>query len=223
MILLGKYGRRFLLAVGLLSLTDIILWGLRVLLTGANRYSFIPWNLFLAWLSLAMAVVLVRNLRYERWFSWQNLLLTGLWLAFLPNAWYVLTDFVHVSPSAEISELFDIVLISLLMFTGFILGFASLFLVHRELLARLSLVKSYMLVELAIFVASFSIYLGRDLRWNSWDVIANPGVIINVSDKIIDPFGNPRALNVTILFFILISALYGAFWILTYPGKAKRP
>jgi uncharacterized membrane protein len=221
MHLVTGYGRRFLWAVGLLSLADLVLWVFRVLLTGSGRYSFIGWNLFLAWISLAVAVMLVRNLRHHRWRSWQNLLLSLLWLAFLPNTWYVLTDFVHISPNGEVSQLYDIVLMSLLVFTGFILGFASLFLVHRELLARYRAAESYFLIEVIILLSSFAIYLGRDLRWNSWDFIANPGVIVNVSDRIADPFGNPRAINVTLLFFLLISVLYLAFWIFTYPTKAK--
>jgi uncharacterized membrane protein len=130
-------------------------------------------------------------------------------------------DFVHVSPNAEISQLYDIVLISLLVFTSFILGFASLFLIHRQLLSRLKPLSGYLLIEASILTSSFAIYVGRDLRWNTWDVISNPGVLINVSDKIADPFGNPRAFNVTVLFFMLISVLYLAFWIFTYPAKHR--
>jgi uncharacterized membrane protein len=219
---LKRYGPRFLAAAGLLSLADIAFWGLRVLVTGSTRYSFIPWNLALAWISLLFAVNLVRNLKKERWSGWRNISFTLLWLAFLPNTWYVLTDFIHVTPNGEISQLYDIALISLLVFTGFIIGFAGLFLVHRELLRRLDRLKSYALIEAAIFISSLAIYIGRDLRWNSWDVITNPGVIINVSDKIIDPFGSPRFLNVTLLFFVLISLLYGAFWIFTQPPKSGR-
>lgn len=216
------YGKRFLMAAGLLSLVDIVLFNFRELLTGTARFSFIPWNLALAWISLLLAISLTRNLKKQRWLSWQNLLLSVGWLAFLPNAWYVLTDFIHVTPTAEISQIYDIVLISLLVFTAFTLGFAGLFLIHREFLRRFTPLKSFVFIEIIILIASFAIYVGRDLRWNSWDVIANPGVIINVSNNIIDPFGSPRALNVTALFFILISSLYLAFWIFTYTGKQRR-
>jgi uncharacterized membrane protein len=222
MKLLGRYGERFILALAMLSLADIVLWVVRSVLTGTNRYSFIIWNLVLAWISPVIALLLVRSLRHYRWLSGQCLILTVLWLGFLPNTWYVLTDFIHISPTGEISQLFDIVLISLLVFIGFTLGFASLFLVHRELLRRKSELTSYLLIELAILAASFAIYIGRDLRWNTWDVITNPGVIINVSDKIIDPFGSPRVINVTGLFFILISLIYLAFWIITRPAKPAR-
>jgi uncharacterized membrane protein len=216
-MLASRYAERFAWAVGLLSLADICLWMLRVLLTGTTRYAFVPWNLILAWISPLLAYALVRNLRRYRWMSWRNLVLSALWLGFLPNTWYVLTDFVHIVPNGEISQLYDIVLISLLVFVGFILGFASLFLVHRELMRRLSLARAYLVIETVILIASFSIYIGRDLRWNTWDVITNPGAIISVSDRIADPLGSPRAFNVTILFFTLISLLYLSFWIISRP------
>lgn len=214
---------RYLLSVGLLSAASIFFLGLRITLSGSARYWFIPENLALAWISVFLAWLLSKELKNRRWLSWQNILLTFLWLVFLPNTWYVLTDFVHIYPNGEVSQIFDIVLMSLLLFSGFILGLTSLFLVHRQLLARLNQLKSYALIELAIVVSSFAIYLGRDLRWNSWDVIKNPGgLLVNVSDTIGDPFGSPRALNVTLLFFILINIIYLAFWIFTWPVSPTK-
>lgn len=217
-----EWQKRFSLAVGVLSVADIVLLIFRIVLTGSHRYSFIPWNLFLAWVSLVLTGILVRHITRARWLSWPNIGLSILWLAFLPNTFYVLTDFIHVTATAEISQLYDIVLVSLMVFIGFILGLANLFMVHRELLKRLSVTASYAAIEAVILICSFAIYVGRDLRWNTWDVIANPGgVLVNVSNSI-DPFGNPRAFNVTFLFFILISVLYLAFWIFTYPSKGRR-
>ena len=214
---------RFFLAAGLLSVATIFLLSFRVLLSGTTRYWFIPENLLLAWVALFMAWLLCNNLNNQRWLSWKNLLLTFLWLIFLPNTWYVLTDFVHIYPNGEVSQIFDIVLMGLLFLTGFSLGIASLFLVHSELTKRLSLLKSYAFAELAILLSSFAVYLGRDLRWNSWDVVKNPGgLVVNVSDRIVDPFGNPRALNVTLLFFFIVSVVYAAFWILSQPLTSTR-
>ncbi len=216
--------RRFLLAAGLLTGADIAFLLLRVLITGTGRYWFVPENLALAWISFGLAWLLVRNLKKQRWLSWQNIGLTTLWLLFLPNAWYVLTDFIHVFPNGEISQLFDIILIFLLVLNGFALGIAGLFLVQRQLLARRGLADSWLFVEAAILISSFAVYLGRDLRWNSWDIIANPsGLLFNVSDRIVDPFGSQRALNITLLFFILINVAYGAFWIFTWePTPTKK-
>lgn len=218
----AEVGRRFITAIVWLSVADLLFLGLRILLTGTARYWFVPENLALAWASLFFAWNLNKNLTTKRWLSWQNIVLTILWLVFLPNTWYVLTDFIHVFPNGEINQLYDIVMIGLLVFCGFILGLASLFLVHKQLVKRLSSSTSYLLVELVLLLASFAIYLGRDLRWNSWDVITNPsGVIVNVSDRIIDPFGSARAFNITILFFLMLSIIYAAVWWVLRPMPRK--
>lgn len=214
--------RSFLYSLAILSAADLALLIFRFILTGTHRYSFIPGNLALAWLSLLTAWLLVNYVKRHPWWSWHGIGLSIVWLLFLPNTWYVLTDFIHVVPSGEISQLFDIVLIWLLVFVGFILGIASLFLVHRQLLARRSLANSWALIEGAIFISSFAVYLGRDLRWNSWDIITNPaGLFVNVSSQAVDPFGSPRVFNVTMLFFIIINLTYGAFWVLTHSSKKR--
>jgi uncharacterized membrane protein len=217
-----EWRRRFILAAGLLTGADLLLLLLRIIITGTARYWFVPENLALAWISLVFAWLLVHNLRRRRWLDRRNIGLTILWLLFLPNTWYVLTDFIHVYPNGEISQLFDIVLIWLLVLNGFLLGIAGLFLVHRELLARRGLADSWLFIEATIVISSFAVYLGRDLRWNSWDIIANPtGLLVNVSSQIADPFGAPRAITITVLFFIVINVTYGAFWIFSRPSKHR--
>jgi len=213
MSFLNEVEERFVKSVGLLSALCLAFFAYRVLITQTFRYSFVFENLILAWLGLAFGWLLARSVNGNKWLSWKNIGLTVLWLVFLPNTWYVLTDFLHLQPTGEVSELYDIVLIGSLVINGFILGFASLFLVHQQLRKRLGEQKGLALVIVVIFLSCFAIYLGRNLRWNSWDVIANPGgIIINVSDRIIDPLGHPRALNITGLFFVLLSSIYLAFW-----------
>lgn len=183
---------------------------------------FIIWNLVLAWISLVTVWILSNRLKKGKWLSWQNIGLSVIWLIFLPNTWYVLTDFVHVSTNGEISQLFDVVMMAVLTICGFTLGFTSLYLMHKQFLKRLSKQASGLIIVLIILMSSFGIYLGRDLRWNSWDVVTNPsGIIINVSDRIVDPFGQPRAINMTGLFFVLISITYAAIWIVVRPEQSR--
>jgi uncharacterized membrane protein len=213
---------RYLKSVGLISGLCLAFFVVRLILTGSSAYLFIPGNLVLAWLGLFFGWVLVYQLKVTRWVSWQNIALSFLWLFFLPNTWYVLTDFIHVYPTGDISELYDIVMVGSLVMTGFILGFTSLYLVHRELLKRFGNIRAGYLVAGIILLSSFAIYLGRDLRWNSWDVAANPsGIILNVSDRLIDPLGHLRAFNVTGLFFVLLSVMYLAIW-LAFKATKKR-
>lgn len=220
---LAEAERRFLLSAGLLSLLCVGLFIVRAMLTDTNRYWFITENLLLAWLSLIFVWLLANELRHRRWLSPLNITLTVLWLLFLPNAWYVLTDYIHVRPTYEISLLFDIVLFSSLVFAGFTLGFASLYMMHIQLLKRLAARPAHLIIGGVILLSSFAIYLGRELRWNTWDIVANPsGIILNVSDRLIDPLGHIRALNVTALLFVLLGVMYLALWLFLPPRKKGK-
>lgn len=213
MWLRSQAARHYVEALGLASLLCLAMLGFRAQVTGSTHYWFIPENLLLAWAGLAFGWLLVTQLKVRRWLSWQNIGLSIVWLFFLPNTWYVLTDFLHVYPTGEISELYDIVMVGTLVMTGFVLGFTSLYLVHKELTKRLSLAESWAVVESIILLASFAIYLGRVLRWNSWDLVTNTsGLIINVSDRVVDPAGNPHAWSMTGLFFVVLSVSYVAVY-----------
>jgi len=205
--------KRYVESMLLLSLLCLGLLIYRTITTGITRYWFIPGNLVLAWAGLAFGWLLCEQLKNRPWRSWQNISLSVLWLFFLPNTWYLLTDSLHVFPTGEVSELYDVALMACLTLTGFLLGFTSLYLVHKQLVRRLSPARSWLLVELVLFISSFGIYLGRVLRWNSWDIVSNPtGLIINVSDRFIDPLGNPHALDITGLFLVILTVSYIAFW-----------
>lgn len=209
-------------ALSTLSLLCLGLFTFRLAATGVSRYWFVPENLLLAWLALFFGWLLVKQLGNRSWGNWRSILFTFLWIFFLPNAWYVMTDFIHVFDTGEISYLYDIAMISSLSLCGFLLGFASLFSVHRQMVKRLDSISAGFLIEMVILVASFAIYLGRDLRWNTWDVLTNPsGLILNITDRLINPFGYPRALNVTALFFVVISVMYGSLWLFLRPVAPK--
>ena len=215
--------KRFLQTLGIFSALCLGLFVFRLLVTGVSRYWFVPENLLLAWLALFFGWVLVRQLQSRGWRNWRSLILTVLWLLFLPNAWYVMTDFIHVFDSGEISYLYDIAMITALTLTGFLLGFTSLFMVHRQLLKRLDIFSSALLIGAVILLTSFAIYLGRDLRWNTWDIFTNPsGLILSITDRLINPFGFPRAFNVTAIFFVVISVMYLAIWLFLKPVATRQ-
>jgi uncharacterized membrane protein len=222
MSFLNEVEERYLKSVGLLSALCIAFFVYRVFISANWRYGFVIGNLVLAWLGLVFGWLLARRVKNNSWLSWRSIVLTILWLVFLPNTWYVLTDFLHVKPTGEVSEIYDIVLIGTLVINGFILGFTSLYLVHKQIIKRMSENRSFIVIAGVILLSSFAIYLGRNLRWNSWDVIANPsGVILSVSDRIIDPLGHPRAINITGLFFVLLCSVYFSIWTFFHPPNPR--
>lgn len=220
---LSSVERRYLQMLGLLSSLCLGFFGFRLLATGVSRYWFVPENLLLAWLALGFGWVLVQQLERRGWLNWRALALTALWLLFLPNAWYVMTDFIHVFDTGEISYIYDIAMISILTLTGFLLGFTSLFMVHRQIYKRLGAFNSATVIGIVILLSSFAIYLGRDLRWNAWDIFTNPsGLILSITDRLINPFGFPRAFSVTAIFFVVISMMYLAIWLFLKPVATRE-
>jgi uncharacterized membrane protein len=64
-----------------------------------------------------------------------------------------------------------------------------------------------------LLLTSFAIYLGRDLRWNSWDVLTNPGgLLFDISDRLMHPASYPQMLLTVAIFMVLMSSIYGIAW-----------
>lgn len=104
---------------------------------------------------------------------------------------------------------FDLVLILSFAWTGLLFGFLSL--LDIENILGKSIKSRYItLISIGLmFLGSFGIYLGRFLRWNSWDIISEPfKLIYDIGDRIINPFSHPRTWGVTILMGILLTIIY---------------
>src|SRR5258708_6461816 len=96
---LGSLEMRFLRGIVILSGLCLALYFIRVGLTHSWHDYFMVENLFLAWLPLIFSWWLIRRLINHRWRSPLNIILSVAWLIFLPNTWYVLTDYVHLTPT----------------------------------------------------------------------------------------------------------------------------
>ncbi len=199
---------QFLLSIGVLNMLAIILLTYRIDKTGTYRYWFLAWNLFLAWLPVIFAWQLHKRTARGLALSWQTATLFVLWLLFLPNAFYLITDFIHLRPTGEVSLVSDIVLFSVYAWCGFVLGYLALFLVHRRAVQRFGQYGHWLPV-VTLLLSGFAIYLGRYLRWNSWDIVLNPlSVLFDVSDQLINPLNTRFTLGTTGLIFLLLSSLY---------------
>ena len=137
-------------------------------------YDYLLWNLMLAWVPLALGLWLVRVLKSKLWSSWEGLIVSLLWIGFLPNSFYMVSDFIHIQDVQTVDVLYDAVMFTSFIFTSVILGFSSLYLVHGEFRKRFSARASSGLIAVILLLCSFAIYIGRDLRWNSWDIMPNP-------------------------------------------------
>jgi uncharacterized membrane protein len=220
--------RRLLAALVFSTLMGVLLLVIRTLSGGSFRYWFLLWNLFLAWLPLGFALWLRWLTGRERLYSITGLALFALWLAFLPNSFYLLTDFSHLHNTGEASILYDVVLFGAFAWNGYVLGFISLVLVHFELLKRLKRSVAHAVVGICLLLCSFAIYLGHYQRWNTWDIVVNPaGLLFDVSDRIINPVAHTDTFVMTLAFFILLGGMYVVIWQIAqllreFPAGIKR-
>lgn len=200
---------RVLLVLMLGSAISVALLVIRMLVAGDLWLSFMVWNLFLAWLPLLFALGLRANLAQKPWLHWQNIGLTLLWLGFLPNSFYLMTDLIHLQSSGATSIMYDIAMMLSFIFNGLLLGYISSYLVHAQLLKRLKHFHAHLIIGLVFLAASFAIYLGRYLRWNTWDVVFNPlGLLFDLSERVINPFIHAQTFVVTFVFFVVIASTY---------------
>ena len=191
-------------ALALLSLFSVALVATRYFYSGEPLFGWLIWNLFLAWIPFGLSIVLYD--RYRGGARPASLVpLAALWLLFLPNAPYILTDFKHLAPSPAVPLWVDVVVIAAPAWTGMLLGFLSLYLVQSVLRQLAGARVAWVAAVAVLGLASFGIYLGRVLRWNSWDVIANPGILSDLGSIVVDP----RAVGMTVLLsgFLTLSYL----------------
>lgn len=191
------------------NLISVLLFGLRLIGAENFRYWFMLWNLTLAWIAPLLAWWLVMRLRNQPWSNWFNIVLSVAWIGFLPNSFYMVSDLIHVQQTGEVNIIFDTVMFSSFIFNGFIAGYLGTYLIHGELLKRFSVRAAYGLVIGIFAICSFAIYLGRILRWNTWDALLQPtGLIFDISDTFIRPLEHPQAFVITFSFTILITSFY---------------
>jgi uncharacterized membrane protein len=207
------------------SLACAALVAVRVTFSQSGDYTFLIWNLVLAWVPFLLALV--------AWFgyqlAWPRPVLTalgGLWLLFLPNAPYILTDFIHLGRGYGGAPLaFDAAAISACALTGLMLGFASLYLIHAVIERILSHRASWTLVFVILALSSLGIYLGRFQRLNSWDAVRHPTrLLAMVYERSLDPFGNLLLIAIAVAFTAFLTVGYLAMYELLRPhaGSYRR-
>lgn len=193
------------LALALASAVGVALVIGRAAVSHRFAYFNLVWNLFLAWLPLAFAFFAGRCRAAPRRF----LACASLWLLFLPNSPYIVTDLVHLKPRPPVPLWFDILLVQSFVLTGLLLGFLSLYLMHRLVSHSYGWRIGWLFTLVILALTGFGIYLGRFERWNSWDLFTSP---IALSADIWDMIRHPRANKTAYVF----SALCGTFLFLTY-------
>ncbi|MBA3843012.1 MAG: DUF1361 domain-containing protein [Actinobacteria bacterium] len=191
------------------TLWCVLLLGLRRSEYGPSGLGFLVWNLTLAWIPLALAVLLL--VAYRRQHPRLELVALGAaWFVFLPNAPYMLTDLIHLGDQ---HRLFDALILGSFAITALALGFASLLIVQLVVTRAAGAALGWLVAIGSLCAASVGIYLGRVQRLNSWDVIHRPGYIVDLARmRFDDPFGNRQLIGYVVALSVFLTLAYAALY-----------
>jgi len=199
------------LYLGFSSLLCFIFSLFRLFYSDSTLFLFLNWNLFLAFIPwLLTSLVIIRpGLRQSRLILFS---IIGLWLLFFPNAPYILTDLFHLRLNSTMPVWFDLVLILSFAWTGLLFGLFSLMDIENMLGSTLSRPWKVAVSALLLFIGSFGIYLGRYLRWNSWDIIREPlQLVYEIGDRLINPLHHLGAWGMTLFMGVFLNMVYWSF------------
>ena len=183
----------------------VVLVAIRFIISKELHFVFLPWNIFLAWIPFYISKYF-KGLAFS---SFQKkYFVLGIWLLFFPNALYIVTDLIHLEIETPVPKWYDTVMIFSAAIVGLIMAFVSLLRVEQFLIKIVSAKKTTWIVLAILFISSFGVYLGRFLRWNSWDIVCHPfRLTTQISDRIIFPFEHLYTWGVTVLFTVLFFLL----------------
>ncbi len=188
----------------LISAFSVALVAARIWYSGQITFIFLVWNLFLAWLPLTFAWLALR---------WQKrpfiaLPMFFLWLLFLPNAPYLVTDLIHLQARAPVPLWYDLILLLNYALIGILLGFVSLRIMQGIVNGRFGPAAGWLFAFFALSASGLGIYIGRFLRWNSWDIFLRPMPLLQ--DIWVQLF-QPRTLAISGMLALIMILAYIVF------------
>jgi uncharacterized membrane protein len=207
-----QFDTRVIAALVGTSLLAAVLLAAGMITTGSLKTYYLATNLLLGYVPLLLNLLLAAAVAREGWVKLGSWLWLGLWLLFLPNSFYLVTDFSHLFDRFYgLDPMFAVVLFGLFGVVGVAIGLESVSLVQRLVARRVGGRLAYFLAELAFLLSSIAIYYGHVLRLNSWDVVLHP---LEVIQDVCNAFMNLNGTDATLIltFFVLLSGLHAVLW-----------
>ncbi|MFM9263703.1 DUF1361 domain-containing protein [Tychonema sp. BBK16] len=201
------WGTGFLLGATFLPSTELFFSHLKHILQDLGKsYVLGAIGITLALMAVDIWVLRQRGVRSLRW--WAGFL---VFIAFLPNAPYVLTDIIHLIDQIKQGPSIWVVTLALIpQYLAFMLAGLEAYVLSvmsvGYYLTQQGWGKFVLVTELTIHALSaIGIYLGRFIRFNSWDIITNPdALVITVMNDLI----GKRPVVVMVATFVVIAVLY---------------
>ena len=187
---------------------ELVRWTSNILRVLSRNLDWMTWNLFLAFIPLLLSIWLFRSRQKRSPIWWTGFL---VFLAFLPNAPYLLTDIIHLIQ--DIRANYSVWIITLVLIPQYLLvilaGFEAYVISLINLgyyLHRQGWSKFILWTELTLHgLSAVGIYLGRFLRFNSWDFVTQPDAVFT---SVLDDLVGKWPVVVMVVTFVIISGLY---------------
>jgi len=193
------------------SLFSLLLVLYRVHSTGTITYVFLIWNLILAFIPYGITTLVISNEKVKNsQFSFWPLFVC--WFVFIPNAPYIITDLFHLRFTTSFPIWFDVLLIMTFAWNGLILCYLSIADMQEVIQRKLSPIYGWIMSLGLLLLSGFGIYLGRYLRWNSWDLLNNTQeVFYDITERVSSPILHMRTWGVTLGFGVFLIIGYLVF------------
>ena len=180
----------------------------RILYTGSPMFVFLSWNLFLAAVPYFLTESLMRRPEWiERKWIFGGVFCA--WLLFIPNSFYIITDLFHLEKGTDVPQWFDLALILSFAWNGLLLGVLSVLRMELIVKVRLGMKAGWPFIYPLMFLNAFGIYLGRYLRYNSWDIVTDPfSLFENIVLLLLHPLRHRLDWSMIICYAALMTIMY---------------
>ena len=203
-LILSKYNQLKIL-ISLKLVTSILLM-FRIKMSDSFYLLFLVWNIFLAAIPYGISFVAKGYPSLSTKTLIKPVLLI-IWILILPNAPYILSDFTHLKWTSPQFFMLDTVIITGFSVLGLLYMFYSIKDVQELYFSTLSRKQTYLLLITLCLLLGFGIYLGRYLRWNSWDILQQPeNLAADIGNLIFHPIRNNLAWIVTLSYATISAA-----------------
>jgi uncharacterized membrane protein len=183
---------------------SMLLLMIRMKLNQSFHFLFLVWNLFLALIPFAITTALASGKKPHKLYF---LVVFLIWLLFLPNAPYIVTDLLHLQNSDRYLMWLDVLVILSFATNGLALYFLSLYDMEQSLKRFFNPKFTKVILVFIVLLTAFGIYLGRFLRYNSWEILNHPfDILLDVGHILFQP--NIEAWMFTLTFASFLAMLY---------------
>ncbi|SHI46630.1 Uncharacterized membrane protein [Lutispora thermophila DSM 19022] len=191
-------------------------------------YVMLSWNVLLAVLPLLFIHKAEVGMKSDK--TIYSILWMVAWILFFPNSVYMITDFIHISGDKfmwieevrkysmdrpvvygnDILIWIKLLIIGVGFLFSLLVGLESLYIFEQNMKVMTSKKTSILTVLIVSLLSAIGVYIGRFLRFNSWDIFFNPVQLLKEVTTVINTFAM-QFISVFTVFIIVCYMVYRIF------------